>query len=465
MNKTRTILTAAFVATIASAAKFEPSLAPDRADGLYKSGDVVTYTFTGKLDGLQIPSGTKFACEWSCGRERPEKFEAVMDGDSVTIKRPVSGPASYMLTMMPLDGNGEPVVKPWECAQCGVICDMDKVGVPDGFLPADFDAWWNAEIAAQKKIPMDRAVRIPYAFQGCDANRIAVLKGRDWYMDALSKTENYDLRIPAAGTNWVAAGLSFPKKPGEKFPAIISFYGVGWDGVCEVDPTGALNNNCIWLRVNAHGLPEGADWNTDYPKMREWIERYAGKMPDWQKDYPRIGSGEGRDNYYYRMVFLRAARAVEYVKSMPEWDGKTIIVEGGSQGSAQSVAAAALADGVTHVLLGISAMCDFTGDANTPKRQTAWPFTTRLPHHPEIDYFDCVNFAHRLHGKRIAMFIGLSDHFVPPTGPAAFYNALPADNDKSIVTEACRGHDGVWAYGKRHEMIHEILKRAKEQGE
>ena len=46
---------------------------------------------------------------------------------------------------------------------------------------------------------------------------------------------------------------------------------------------------------------------------------------------------------------------------------------------------------------------------------------------PESDYFDCVNFAHRLHGK-------------------------------SIVTEACRRHDGVWAYGVRHELIGKILK-------
>ena len=56
------------------------------------------------------------------------------------------------------------------------------------------------------------------------------------------------------------------------------------------------------------------------------------------------------------------------------------------------------------------------------------------------------------------MFIGLTDHLVPSTGPIALYNSLPADNDKSIVTEACRGHDGVWAYGQRHELIGKILK-------
>ena len=442
----------------AYAAKFEWKLEPDRLDGRYKSGETVKYTFSGKIDGQPIPEGTKLECVWSAGSERGEKFTQEMKGEKLTIERLVTQTASYCLSIMPLDAAGKPLVQEWMLAQCGVICDMDKVGVPDGFLPKDFDAWWDSEVAAQKKIPMDKAQRIPYDFQGCDANRIAVLKGRDWYMDALSKTDNYDLRIPAAGTNWVAAGLSIPKKPGKKFPAIISFYGVGWDGVCEVDPTGALNSDCIWIHVNAHGLPEGADWNTDYPKMKAWVENYAKKMPNWQGQYPRIGSGEGRDNFYYRMMFLRAARAVEYVKTMPEWDGKTIIVEGGSQGSAQSVAAAALSEGVTHVIISISAMCDFTGDANTPKRATAWPFTTRPPHHPESDYFDCVNFAHRLHGKRIALNIGLTDTLVPSTGPISLYNSLPADNDKSIVTESCRGHDGVWAYGVRHELIAKILK-------
>ena len=51
-------------------------------------------------------------------------------------------------------------------------------------------------------------------------------------------------------------------------------------------------------------------------------------------------------------------RSLDYVKSLPEWNGKVLIVKGGSQGGAQSIVAAALDNNVTMMIAEVPAMCD-----------------------------------------------------------------------------------------------------------
>lgn len=435
-------------AAFAAGPKFEFSLKPDRVDGLYKSGETVKFTFTsGTIDKQPIADGTKFDCTWGVGNERREKFQVEMKGGSIVIEKPVKDPSYYRLTMMPLDAAGKPVVNDWLKAVCGVVCDMDKISMPAGTMPEDFDAWWDAEVAAQKKIPMEVKRTVRGLYDGADEARRKVIDSRAWMKDNYENTYSYDVRIKAAGDNWVAGGLSLPKKPG-KFPAVLHFYGVGWDGICMTDTMFARNHNAIIFHVNCHGLPDGANWENDYQEMKKKIEAYAATNPAWQKYYPKIGMGEGREKFYYRYVFLRAARAVEYIKTLPEWDGKTIIVRGCSQGSAQAIAAAALSEGVTHMFLGISAMADFSGAKATPKRSCGWPFNIRDDAiYPEEGYFDTVNFAHRLHNKKIFMAWGLTDYLVQPCGPINIYNSIPADSEKEFVCEAAKGHDSPWCLG------------------
>ena len=451
-------LAAVIAAGVVNAAKFEWKLAPDRVDGLYKSGETVKFTFSGKLDGAPIPEGTRFACGWRCGNERGEKFELVMKSDTLTIERPVTETCYYSLSMMPLDADGKPATKEWLGAGCTVLCNMDQVKLPEEAVPADFDAWWDAEVAAQKKIPMEVKRTVRGLYDGADEARKKVIASRQWMIDNYNRCNCYDVRIKAAGENWTAGGLVIPKKEG-KFPAIIQFYGVGWDGVCMIDTMQAVNNNAIVFHVNCHGLPDGTNWEDGYQAMKKRIEDYAATKSEWMKYYPKIGMGEGRDNWYFRYVYLRAARAVEYIKTLPEWDGKTIIVRGASQGSAQSIAAAALAEGVTHMYIGISAVADLSGSKSKPKRRCGWPFNVRSDApYPEAGYFDTVNFVHRLHGKKIFLCFGLSDGLVQPCGPAAIWNSIPADNEKELLVEACRGHDGPWCQGEFQKRIAPVCR-------
>ena len=71
-------------------------------------------------------------------------------------------------------------------------------------------------------------------------------------------------------------------------------------------------------------------------------------------------------------MFQRACRALEYLKSRPEWDGRILIVSGGSQGGAQALAAAGLDPQVTCCVALVPALCDHHG--LLAGRQPSWPY-------------------------------------------------------------------------------------------
>jgi len=51
---------------------------------------------------------------------------------------------------------------------------------------------------------------------------------------------------------------------------------------------------------------------------------------------------ESRSDFYFRGMYLRLIRTLDFLASQPEWDGKRILVIGESQGGGQALAAAGL---------------------------------------------------------------------------------------------------------------------------
>lgn len=146
-------------------------------------------------------------------------------------------------------------------------------------------------------------------------------------------------------------------------------------------------------------------------------------------------------------MFLRLMRALEFLKAQPEWDGKNLIVTGGSQGGLQALAAAGLDQQVTFCLAGKPWCCDLGGV--TLGRQRGW----RPGYTPALGYFDAAN-----HAKRIRAFvlvdIGLGDYVCPPSGVTAMFNNIPSANKKLVYMQGAthgftpRGCRGAWSeYG------------------
>ena len=153
------------------------------------------------------------------------------------------------------------------------------------------------------------------------------------------------------------------------------------------------------------------------------------------KDYPQSGR-EDREKCYFLGMFLRLARALEFLTSQPEWDGKTLIVRGASQGGGQAIAAAGLDPRVTFIAAAVPAICDHTGHAVC--RVNGWP--QLVPDqagkpNPKIlqvaRYFDSMNFATRTKAEAIVS-VGLIDTVCPATSVYAAYNNLPGKKQMII---------------------------------
>lgn len=59
------------------------------------------------------------------------------------------------------------------------------------------------------------------------------------------------------------------------------------------------------------------------------------------KNYAMIGSIDCGKGHFLRM-FLAASRVIDYLASRPDWDGRTLVTIGTSQGGLQAIVAAAL---------------------------------------------------------------------------------------------------------------------------
>jgi cephalosporin-C deacetylase-like acetyl esterase len=187
----------------------------------------------------------------------------------------------------------------------------------------------------------------------------------------------------------------------------------------------------IHLAIGVHGIPVDRD-SLLYNALRATA----------LKNYWAYGV-EDRDLYYYKRVFVGVARAGDFIFSLPKFDGKHYVVQGGSQGGALALFAGAMDARVTAVAVTHPAMSDhfayFAGHAG------GWPHifqdTSHMRALPEkmetMRYYDAVNFARLL--KVPAFFTwGYNDNTVPPGASYAVYNEVTAPKQLFIAPET--GH-------------------------
>ena len=162
-------------------------------------------------------------------------------------------------------------------------------------------------------------------------------------------------------------------------------------------------------------------------------------------------------------MILRAVRTMQFIKSLPEWDKKTLVTHGESQGGFQSLVAAVLTPETTFCLAMVPALSDHQGyRIGYPN---GWPNLIAVhpsikkptqKHYQAIDaaapYFDCVNFARRAHCKTW-ISTGLQDNVCPPTGVCAVYNVLPVE--KQLYIAPHRGHNA--GYPAAGPVLDEML--------
>ncbi len=289
----------------------------------------------------------------------------------------------------------------------GIAVEPDKITSARP-KPADFDSYWDSEIAAMKKMPLRTEI-----------SKLEVTNPN--YKD---RVEMYDIKINAPGDRpFVYGYLCIPRNAAPKsLPIMMSYQGAGFRSSVQTLFLASLGR--MVFDINAHGLPNG--------KSREFYAEADRKNADY-----RYRGSDKRETIYFRSMILRAVRALQYMKTRPEWDGRTILVSGGSQGGGQALAVAGLDPDVTFCFAGVPALADH--GAVLAGRQSGWPQIlktarrAKFPAKPEAcDFVDAVFFASRIKHAECLLSVGFFDFVCAPDSVYAAFNAIPSKHKKII---------------------------------
>lgn len=384
--------------------------ATDRADALYKTGETASFTLEAKVDGKPLADGKAVAVFSKDGVQLQAPQTLNIQNGKATLAGKLDEPGFLLLRVT--SGKASALAS----ASYDPLLLKPSLPVPD-----DFDAFWTKQKQELAKVPMKTALT---PATGAPKN----VEAFDVQIDCLGK--------PVSGY----FGRPQQAKP-KSLPAILHVHGAGVRSANLGSTFWAANEGgMLSLDINAHGIPNGQ------PK-----EFYTALENGELKDYRAIGNKD-REKCYFKGMFLRVIRAIDFLTSQPEWDGRTVIVYGASQGGFQALAAAGLDERVTFICAGVPAGCDHTGSA--AKRISGWPKI--VPNDPDgkpnaealqtARYFDCVNFATRARCKGAAITVGFIDTTCPPTSVYAAYNALSVP--KTIHSDVLSGHTSTPAASK-----------------
>ena len=387
-------------------------------DGIYAKGDTV-YVLGCCLDGAD---SLKMEIRVN---GHPRSFSSVcLEKEYGIIHREVCDSAHWVSVLV---GNGETVL------------DVGYVIEPESFMPgyrppSDLQRFWQKQIRRMRKCPMEvkiDTVKTPEQFENrflCLHIELSMHQGR---------SVNAFVSIPSN-----AAGGSLP----------IRIHTHGATDITSKSTQSSLKKACIQasydaigVDVNAHGIKDGAD-EEYYRNLEE------GELKDYQHQELK-----NRESWYFRLMYLRLVRLVDYLVTLPQWDGNTILVTGHSQGGGQALALGGIDSRITDIEADEPALCDLGGVR--AHRIGGWPFSLRRQTVPAsriakriLPYYDAALLAKYYHGNLVVQ-VGFADYVCPATSVYAAYNNSGASS-KSIFPFRSRHHiDVVWYDREEFEHI------------
>lgn len=365
-----------------------PTVVPLKASGIYGLNEEAGWK-------ISFPAGANGKYTYAL---KSNNQETLQSGDldpagATTITSRTNAPAMLYLQINPPGGG-----KGWSYGAAVAPTKLKPV-VP---RPADFNAFWKRKIDELHAVPENPIVT----------------PGESYKPDVEYST----IRMDHVNGTHVYGQMAKPKKPG-KYPALVIFqwasppYPLQKPWVIEQAAKGFLA-----LNIEPHDvLPDGPP-------------SYYQGLPTAIKNYASIGQDDREKSYFVEM-YLRDVRAVDYITHSPDWDGKTIVVMGGSMGGQQSLCVAGLHPKVTHVIVEEPAGCDL--QAPLHGRQIGYPFFPA--NNPKVmeaaGYVDAVNFSSRIQAKCLVA-MGFVDTIAPPAGIWTAFNQIKGPKEAAPMVEA-----------------------------
>ena len=284
-------------------------ITPDKPSGVYQVGDTVHWTV-----------------EWK-GTNAPAAHYTFKSGGLTDVGQ---GDLSFSNGIASLetkfDAPGTMLVEvKWQPesetnrAVGGAVAAPDRIK-PAAPPPADFDAFWKAKLEELNKVPMNPEL------EKVDSGKQGV---------AYWKVTLGNIR----GTH-VYGQIARPAQ-GKKFPALLILQWANVYPLQKIWVTDRAADGWLALDIEPHDLP------IDKPENFYKEQQSNGPL----KDYWTIGNDDRETSYFLRM-YLSCYRAVEYLKTRPDWDGKTLVVMGDSQGGQTDIDDRGIASGKHHCRAG-----------------------------------------------------------------------------------------------------------------
>lgn len=399
------VVAAGLIGCLTAAENYQIVLALNKQDGVYRNQEPVVVSVDYRVNRKPADIPMQVEIFRSDRTRRVIQLPASQKQFSTELK---DGAVRFVVS--PLGPDGNPLQYDKNGKKVTVSASIGAIAEPEKFLPVfkepvDFQQFWDAARAELAKIPVKatrKEINVPSQMQG--------------------KFKCWDVQVDCAGGMPVSGYLSMPVKAVPKsLPAVVSFQGAGVAGSWKGFAPGA-----IYMNINAHGIANGQP-RAFYQNL--YKTTYAAYW--WR-------NADNRDQFYFRNMFLRVKRALDYVKTLPEYDGRTLIVQGGSQGGAQAFVAAALDPDVKLVCAMVPAMCDHGGIL--AGRQSGWPQLIRVNNGKTLNpavaktlpYYEMAFFAKRIKAE-VFCSVGLIDVTCCPTSVYAAYNSIPGKKHMKVM--------------------------------
>ena len=395
----------------------EVSVTPDHKDWNYKTGETAEFIVNVRKSGTLLDN---VKVDYEAGPVMypdTKKTDVTLKDGTMKWKASMKTPGFYRLKVT-AHVNG----KDYE-GLCTAGFSPEKIQ-PKAKCPDDFDKFWKETLERARWNDLDPTKRLLPERCTKDVNVYEVS-----FVNDKPGSRIYGI-------------LCLPVKPG-KYPALLRVPGAGvrpYRGDVWTASQGAIT-----LEIGIHGIPVTMEQNV-YDRM---LDGCLNNYWDTNLDNP--------DRNYYKRVVTGAVRAVDYIASLPEWNGTSCGVTGSSQGGFLSLATAALDKRITFLGAVHDAMCDY--ESEVEGIAGGWPhyFYNGEKQEARIKgarYYDGVNFARRVTCPGWYSF-GYNDDVVPPNSSYGTYNIITAPKTLSVYQKT--GH--YWYQEQWDEWLEWLFKQ------
>ena len=378
------------------------------SDGVYRQGDTVKVTAQRcrEMDENLLMQVVSYDAVLS-------EQEITLSADEQLIFSQVAkDPVSLMVKVSPASNPKTSATVGWLVAPSAFT--------PGFSTPSDLKEFWERELSRMRGLTPEVRVTPAVGVNEADAQKFVCYK--------------FEINMPEGNPCRGYVAYSRDAAPAS-LPIYLFVHSAGvtkpWNHDSAAKVLSLAKKGYLAVDINAHGFL--ADQPQAYYEALEAgeLKNYAGR------DFT------GVSDYYFHNMYLRDIRGLDYVTTLPVWDGRRILVHGESQGGGQALALAGIDPRVTHCVAIVPALTDM--GAVLDGRKCGWPGWANkkraaTPLGPSVlAYHDGAILVSLFKGKLYVEAGNIDLTCDPAAVSAGFNNALSA-RSRQIVYYPWRTH-------------------------